>query len=62
MNNEHLLNCPVFNEGQPTSLKIEQVLNGNIEEKIQGLRILQANNAQLTKHHDSLKNTEQREK
>ena len=34
MNNEHLLNCPVLNEGQPTRLLIEQILNGNIEEKI----------------------------
>ena len=43
MNNEHLFNCPVRNEGQPTDLKIEQLLNGNIEEKIQVLRKLQAN-------------------
>ena len=61
MNNEHLLNCPVLNEGQAISLKIEQVLNGNIEEKIQVLRKLQENYAKLTKYHDSLKNTEQRE-
>ena len=38
MNNYHLLNCPVLNEGQPTSLKIEHLFNGNIEEKIQVYR------------------------
>ena len=61
MKNEHLLICPVLIEGQAINLKIEQVLNGNIEEKIQVLRKLQENYAKLTKYHDSLKNTEQRE-
>ena len=60
MINEHLLICPVLNEGQAISLKIEQILNGNIEEKIQVLRKLQENYTKLTKYHDSLKNTEER--
>ena len=57
MNNDHLLNCPVLNEGQPNYLKIEQLLNGNIEEKIQVLRKSQRNNENQNEYHEKLKKT-----
>ena len=41
MINEHLLSCLFLNNGQPTSLKLEYILNGKINEKIKVLRKLQ---------------------
>ena len=58
MNNYHLLNCPVLNEGQPTSLRIEQLFNGNIEEKIQEYRKLQRNSEKRNEYLEQLKDTQ----
>ena len=59
MNNEHLLGCLYLNNRQPTILKLENILNGNIIEKIEVLRILQTNTEKLNKHHELLKNPKQ---
>ena len=56
MNNEHLLSCLFLNDWQPTSLKIEQIMNGNIIEKIDVLRKLQTNTEKLNQYHELLKN------
>ena len=43
MKNKHLLSCSKLNNGKPTNLKYEQILNGNMEEKIEILRKIQEN-------------------
>ena len=58
MNNYHLLYCPVLNEGQPTSFKIEQRFNGNIEEKTKVYRKLQRNSEKQNEHLEQLKDTQ----
>ena len=52
MNNQHLLTCPFLNEGQSCSLKMEQILNGNINEKIEVLRKLQENSHKFNQKHE----------
>ena len=43
MNNEHLLNCVYLNEGKVNNGSLEQLRNGNINEKIEVFQILQEN-------------------
>ena len=52
MNNQHLLTCPFLSEGQSCSLKMEQILNGNINEKIEVLRKLQENSHKFNQKHE----------
>ena len=47
MNNTHLLSCPILNDGQACKLKLEQILNGNIDDKILDIRKLQENTRKL---------------
>ena len=50
MNNEHLPNCIVLNEGNPCNLELEQIRNGNITEKIEVLKKLQDNSNRRTEY------------
>ena len=54
MNNEHLLGCLFLNNRQPTILKLQSILNGNINEKVELLRKLQTNTEKLNIHHELL--------
>ena len=41
MNNEHLLKCSYLNEGRDKNVTLEQLRNGNINEKIKVLELIQ---------------------
>ena len=56
MNNTHLLSCPILNDGQACKLKLEQLLNGNIDDKIEVLRKLQENARKLKQYLEQKKN------
>ena len=43
LNNQHLLNCFVLNNGEHPQLTYEQILNGNIDEKTLVLKKMQDN-------------------
>ena len=56
MNNTHFLSCPIHNDGQACKLKLVQILNGNIDDKIEVLRKLQENTRKLKQYHEEKKN------
>ena len=56
MNNKHLLSCVYMNQGEPHKLEIEQLRNGNLNEKTEVLKILIENSERRLKHIESRTN------
>ena len=43
LTNEHILTCPVLNDGQDNSYNLNGILNGNIQEKCETLKKFEEN-------------------